>query len=337
MKNILTIIFFILITFLFSCNSCNSNKKFKAPKADISDVKVERVKICRYEEAIFKINPDNIFSEVKRMENKFPFFLKGGTKDSSNIFALRAYITDPNLIGLYKDCEKAYPDLKNIEEDLGKAFKYYKFYFPEKKIPVVYSYVSGIYFERPIIYEDSVIVIGLDMFLGAKYKYYKNNNIPLYMSKFFIKESIVPSTVYEMALREIKFKESNVLLDQMLYVGKLLYFSDLLMPDTDDSLKIRYTQNQLNWCKKNEYNVWSFMINQKALYSTDPGVNKKFMGDAPFTTYFSKQSPGRIASWIGWQIIRSYMMNNKNISIKELINDNNSQKILSLSKYKPEK
>jgi hypothetical protein len=181
------------------------------------------------------------------------------------------------------------------------------------------------------------MVIGLDMFLGAKYKLYKENNIPLYISKFFVKESIVPACVYELALSNIKFKESNVLLDQMIYVGKLLYFSDLLLPNTEDSLKIRYSTKQLDWCKKNEANIWAFMINQKALYSTDPEINKKFMDDAPFTTYFSKQSPGRIATWIGWQIVRNYMMNNKNISLKDLINENNSQKILSLSKYKPNK
>jgi hypothetical protein len=61
---------------------------------------------------------------------------------------------------------------------------------------------------------------------------------------------------------------------------------------------------------------------------------QKFIGDAPFTYAFGKESPGRAAVWLGWQIVKAYAENN-NLKVKTLMNENDYQKILNKSEYKP--
>ena len=127
----------------------------------------------------------------------------------------------------------------------------------------------------------------------------------------------------------------STLLDRMVGAGKMLYFLDRIMPETADSLKICYTQKQLDWAIKNEKNIWAFMIQNELLYTTDYKSQTKLIQDGPFTTGFSRQSPARLGVWMGWQIVGDFMKNNPEVSLKELINITDSQKLLNDSGYKP--
>ena len=126
----------------------------------------------------------------------------------------------------------------------------------------------------------------------------------------------------------------KTLLDNMIYQGKILYFTDAMLPELAANIKIGYTLEQFNWSKKNESNIWAFFIQNNLLYNADYYKIRTFITEAPTTKGF-KNSPPRFAEWIGWQIVKSYMENNTNVSIKELLNEKDAQKILKASKYKP--
>ena len=63
----------------------------------------------------------------------------------------------------------------------------------------------------------------------------------------------------------------------------------------------------------------------------------KLTSDGPFTSIFPQESPSRAGVWIGWQIIRKYMVENPNMTIQDLMNEKDAQLILAKSKYKPRK
>jgi hypothetical protein len=127
----------------------------------------------------------------------------------------------------------------------------------------------------------------------------------------------------------------KTLLDRMVGAGKLLYYLDRVMPTTADSIKMCYTNNQLNWAIENESNVWAFIIQNDLLYSTDYKSQSKLMLDAPFTTGFSRQSPSRLGAWLGLQIVSDYMQNNPKTSLQDLFLMSDSQELLHKSGYKP--
>ncbi len=194
------------------------------------------------------------------------------------------------------------------------------------------------YYEQPVTYADSVIIIALDDYLGQDYKSYPELGIPAYRFSKMRKEYIVSDCMKEIARSFIiPDKSKNSFLDRIIFEGKILYFADAMMPDMHDTIKIGYSSSQLKWCESNEANIWSLFIDRNILYKTDIMTINKFTGDGPFTTGLAKESPARIGSWIGWQIVRSYMDNNKNVNMKTLISNYDSQNILQLSKYKPKK
>jgi len=221
---------------------------------------------------------------------------------------------------------------------LTTAYKHIKYYYPENNIPTVYSYISGLDYEYPIKFLDDVMIIALDMYLGADYEPYIKIGLPSYKTKWMSKELIVVDCIKEIALQKINFgKDNKTLLDKMIYQGKILYFIDAMMPDEPDTLKIKYSEKQLEWCEKNESNIWSYFIENKLLYSTNNSVINKFIVEGPFTSIFSKESPARTSDFIGWGIVKKYMNNNKEITLKELMDETDSQEILSKSRYKPNK
>jgi uncharacterized protein YjaZ len=60
---------------------------------------------------------------------------------------------------------------------------------------------------------------------------------------------------------------------------------------------------------------------------------------APFSKFYleiDNESPGRVGQWIGWQIVRSFMENNPQVTVQELLLMDAKQ-IFEKSKYKPKK
>ena len=338
MKN--PLIFALIILFLtltFSCNKCKHDK----PRVSQIELRKEdsiKIKIHRYEKALFSIDKENLKNGLRKIQREYRFFLDGDLNDNRNIMQIKSFISDPLLVNLYNDCLKYYPDVKDLESQFSKAFSYIKYNFPDKKLPKVFTYVSGMDYDYPVKYADSALIVALDMYYGNNYSYYRQLGQPYYRQLRFRKEYILPDCMKEIGKTMIdNSKGDKKFIDFIVYAGKLLYFLDATLPETQDSLKIGYTSLQMAWCTKNEPNIWSFIIDRNLLYTTDPSPITKFCVDGPFTPFFSKQSPPRLGEWIGWQIVRAYMEKNKNISMKELFTNQDPQDILMKSGYKPKK
>jgi uncharacterized protein YjaZ len=91
----------------------------------------------------------------------------------------------------------------------------------------------------------------------------------------------------------------------------------------------------MKWCETYEARVWSHMVDQKLLYTTEYMVINKWVNQAPFVAGIPKDSPGRLGQWVGWQIVRKYMKENPQVTLRQLMTDQNTQQILALSRYKP--
>ena len=124
----------------------------------------------------------------------------------------------------------------------------------------------------------------------------------------------------------------------MVYNGKELYLKDLLLPDYSDAEKIGYAPEQIKWCEENESYMWRYFVEEEMLYSADQKLITRFINPAPFSKFYleiDNESPGRVGSWIGWQMVRSYMENNK-VSVEDLLKAD-TKEIFTKSKYKPKK
>jgi hypothetical protein len=109
-----------------------------------------------------------------------------------------------------------------------------------------------------------------------------------------------------------------------------------MLPELRDELLLGFTTDQMNFCSNNEAQMWTYLIEQDLLFSTDQFTIRKITGEAPFTSFFTNESPGRAGIWLGFRIVESYMMKNPGVSLKDLMNDTNIQGILEKAKYNPQ-
>ncbi|MCX6325273.1 MAG: hypothetical protein NT144_01280 [Bacteroidia bacterium] len=334
------------ITFIFlllivpAMTSCKKNH-YKISTSAIS-VKIE---IKRLEKDIFTLNPNEITTMVPSLKQKFNGFLQlfsyvintGDINDTSFGDFLVRFCTDKQNNDVFALTMKLYPDVKKIEDGLQEAFRHYLYYFPERTPPAVFTCITG--FNNSIITGDSLLGIGLDRYLGADCEYYPKLEIYKYMAARMTPENIVPDCMYGWGASEwdfstLKYPADNVLAE-MIHNGKLKYFEKCMLPEAADEIIFGFTPDQMKFCRNNESQMWQYLIENDLLFKSDQFIIRKLTGEAPFTSYFTNESPGRAVVWLGFRIVESYMMKNPGVNLGDLMKNIDVQSILEKAKYSP--
>ena len=336
---IITIILSILAA--TAITSCKKNQY----KVNVSKIKA-KVEIKRLEKDLFTLNPDDIITKVPYLKNKYKGFLQlfsyvintGDINETSFGDFLVRFCTDKQNNDVYNLTMQKYPDIRDIEGELTDAFRHYLYYFPTNTVPAVFTCITG--FNNSIITGDSVLGIGLDRYLGSDCVYYSRLEIYKYLSYKMTKENIVTDCIYGWGTSEwdfsaLKYPADNVLAE-IIHNGKLKYFEKCMLPEVTDEIIFGFTPDQMNFCRNNEGQMWQYIIENDLLFKTDQMTIRKLVGESPFTSYFSKKSPGRAAVWIGFRIVESYMKKNQGTDINELMKTTDIQKILEMAKYSPQ-
>ena len=321
--------------------SCKKNHY----KVNISSIHV-KVEIKRLETDLFTLNPNDIKAMVPSLRQKYNGFLQlfsyvintGDINDDSFGDFLLRFCTDKQNNDVFTLTMQLYPDITEIELNLQDAFCHYLYYFPERSVPAVFTCITG--FNNSIITGDSVLGIGLDRYLGADCKFYPRLEIYNYIAARMTRENIVPDCMYGWGASEWDFSTLNYPADnvvaEMIHYGKLKYFEKCMLPEISDEIIFGFTPDQMKFCRNNESQMWQYLIENDLLFNSDQFTIRKLTGEAPFTTYFTNESPGRAAVWLGFRIVESYMMKNKSINIEKLMKDINIQVILEKAKYNPQ-
>jgi hypothetical protein len=340
MKSLIKIALFsvLLVPLLTSCKK--NHYRINTSSIDV------RVEIRRLEKDLFTLNPESVNAALPDLKKKYGEFLQlfsyvintGDINDPSFGDFLLRFCTDKLNNEVYASVMKQYSDISGIERDLREAFRHYRYYFPQHKLPSVYTCMTG--FNNSIITGDSVLGISLDRYLGADCEYYKRLDIYKYMVARMTSENIVPDCIFGMGTSEwdlsaLNYHEDNVL-TEIIHEGKLKYFEKCMLPEVSDEIIFGFTTDQFKFCHNNEGQMWQYLIEHNILFNTDKFTIRKLTGEAPFTSFFTNESPGRAAVWIGFRIVESYMMKNASISLDELMKSIDIQQILEKAKYNPQ-
>lgn len=332
------IIFYILICLglLYSCSS-----KPKTP--DVSNVKIQ-LNVFRFDQDLAALNKKKIgWDDISQLKNKYPEFTGiyferianvTPVNDTSSLPYIQNFIQDIDIAAINDSVQKKFSDFSGYEKKLELAFKFYKYYFPKKFVPSIITYVFG--FNYAVVATDSSLCIALDQYMGENFPYYEHMERYIRVRKR--PEYLVADAMRGWALTEFETPQPrNTLMDEMIHQGKIQYFLSQVLPQENDSILMGYTSAQLKFCRQNEYMIWSYFIENKMLYSNDFRIITKYCNEAPFSAGMPKDSPGRTGIWIGWQIVKTYMKRNKNVTLEQLMNNFNHKQILELSRYKPKR
>lgn len=261
-------------------------------------------------------------------------FLQASSYESKEEMASEMILAnqDTLLMELYKEVDQQFKELDSLERDLENAFKYITYYYPNFKIPEVYTFVSG--FGSDIYLSEDILVIGLDYFLPFEHKF-QPPDLPQYISKRYQKDYIVPMVVMAISAQFNQTDMSqSTLLAEMIYYGKAYHFTKSILPCTSDAYIIGYTPEEISACFSNEEFIWAHFVENDLLFETNPFIVRKYTGEAPATDEISPDAPGRIGRWLGWNIVDDYRFGNK-FSLEELMLEADTEKIFRQSGYKP--
>lgn len=339
-KPIKQIYLFFSIALLFT--ACARDKK-----VDVSNIPVN-ITVLRFDRDFDEMRTKPMAAQAQVLKKRYGVFYQdfiervleaGSIKDTAYFSVLRDVFKSKDYADLKHEVDSIYPNLNKQNDELTDAFRRIKYYFPQKQIPHVYAYFSG--FKAQTSIGNNYFAIGLDLFLGANSKFYPAlvEAFPHYISRRFTPQNIAPRVVEGIA-REDMFPERDddkTLLSKMIYSGKIMYFMDLTLPDVPDSTKIGYTPQQLKWCQDFKPQIWAYLLDENLLYESDFLKTEKYLNEAPFTPGLGEhnQSAPKIAVYTGWQIVRQYMDKHPKITLAQLMADNDAQKILNESKYRP--
>jgi gliding motility-associated lipoprotein GldB len=317
--------YFLFLALIVLAASC---KKENEVEEKVAAVPVKDVKIERFDKIFFESGPE----ELPAIKQKFPYLFPEGNTDKDWLDRMQ----DPNMKKLYNEVQKKYPSLNELENDFEDLFKHIKFYYPKLKEPQVVTLVSDD-IEIKSIYADNLVLIPLSLYLGKDNPLYEG--LPKYIVKNFEPNQILPDVVSSFSNGKILPVRDRALISFMIYYGKELYLKDMLLPDMADSVKIGYTEEEIKWCQANEAEMWKYFIEEKLLFDTDAKLGARFIEPAPFSKFYREidnDTPGRVGQWLGWQIVRSYMENNKDVTLQDLL-AKDAKEIFDNSKYKPSK
>ena len=307
----------LIILFFFVYVSCDKKVSFK-------DKKIE---VVRFEKLFY--NSDS--ADLNQIKNKYPLFFPDSYPDSVWLNRLQ----DPIQLEIFNEITMQYDSVIFLETGLFKFFKRHKELVDKFTTPKVITVNTDIDYRNKVILADSLLLIGLDNYLGPNHKFY--DGIPEYIKEDFTIPGIFSDVAEKFAFSNIPRIEFYTFLDKIIYYGKVLYYKDFTL-DIEDRYKIGYSKVKMKWAKENEYFVWTYFIENNILFNPDNNLESRFINDSPFSRFYleiDNESSEMIGKYIGWQIVKSYMKNNET-SLKNMLNKSPID-IYNNSKYKPQK
>ena len=307
-------------------------------KPDISDIEV-KFEIKKLHEEIYTLQTrDDILDFISQdsLLARCLFQIEEKNQARGLVRRIKRFTKfEPNHV-LKTEVDSVFGDLSELKNELKKAFQYIKYYFPDFKVPQVYTAITafGSYgFGTDLIVDDEVIIIGLDYFLGEGATY-RPVDLPKYIRKRYTPDYLLASIVQLLSKKYIKSSKDNTILNDMIFYGKSYYFCSKVLPNAPDSIIAGYDAKETQIATHYQKEIWSHFIEKGLFYKTNYFVRTKYVQERPQTFEISSVCPGRIGRWLGWLLVKSYAERYAEMDMKNLL-EKDAKEILQNCAYKP--
>ncbi len=328
----------VVLILLASILACRSDKNIP----DVSDIEIAP-QLVRFEKNLFEADTQNLTDLVDVVSTEYPDFadvylyqiINDPSYGRDITRSLKAFLTDSLVRTLHRDAASLYDPFTPYLDDLTQALRYHKYYFPDDKVPDIYTCITG--FEvGSFTIGDAILGIGLDFYLGNDYPHYNPQLFPAYIARGMTSDYLVPKTIQALVANKMGEVKGTTLLAYMIHNGIELYIKEMLLPNESEAVIYEYSDAQINWLHENESQIWAHLIQEELLHSVKYRSFQKLVSPSPNIPNMPAEAPGRLGNWIGAQIVKSFVNRQPQTTLTELINlRDDPQKILTESKYKP--
>lgn len=319
---------FILVAMLSACADSRWD-------VDLSEVD-KSTSFHRFEVDFYSTDSTAFSESIGRLSEEYPYFF---ANNDSVLWHDQRF--DRQLNMLWKDVRREYSGeaWQSVESELSNGFKRYYHHFPSATEKEVYTYISSLDFSFPTLYVDSIrsVFIAVDTYLGEDYPAYAS--IPNYIKRRFTKHNIAPDVMESIAASHMPApSDESALVEDMVRAGVIRYFQSKVLLEKPLHHQFGYTAEQLEFCEANEVNIWMYFVQKQLLFDSSLETKRRFVMEAPFSKFYTdidNQTPGRIAEWVGFKIVSSYMDKHPEMTLKELFQVSDYRAFFRDSGYKP--
>jgi gliding motility-associated lipoprotein GldB len=294
---------------------------------DIAAIPVT-LEVHRFDRAFANAEP----TDLPGLKAQYPYLFPPHYSDTVWLTKMR----DTLQRELLEEVDATFNDFESVLHDLELFYKHVLYYFPGQELPVVVTVTSDVDYNNRVILTDSLLLIGLDNYLGSDHRFYQG--IDRYIANGLDRQYLISDISSAFAKKVNPSPRDRTFLARMIYYGRELYLKDLLIPGVSDEKKIGYTEEEMNWARANEEQIWRYFIERELIYSTDNQLGPRFLEPAPFSKFrleLDNESPGRLGRFVGWQIVRAFM-DRQNLSLQQLL-ELPADEVFRMSNYKPKK
>lgn len=340
----------IIICGLLALTGCSGVSE-KNP--DVSNQK-PRLHLIRFEQLLFALDSLNLNPGITQLEKSYPEFSslffdqilsenREGKLDSAlRLNLVKEFITDSTIREIYHKTQKLFSGNEELEQLIYNSLQYFKYYFPEMEEPVFYTLVSGFAYGNFIFLDKEGkdgLGIGLEFFLGKEIDYKnldpENPAFSDYLNRSFTLDHLLSKTWSAWIDDRLGEPQKPDLLNYIIQRGKKAYILEHLLPQAHDTVIFEYSNKQLEWCRNNTIEIWSYFMAQNLLYSNELLKINKYINPSPNSPGMPAEAPGRTGAYIGYEIVRSYMRNHPETSLADLLLNTNNQDLFKKAKFKP--
>lgn len=327
----------LFISFLLLLAGCNSNPEEKCEvipdtKSIVLDLTYESLEdslpaVTSKQQLVEFLSRHATIRDFVFNRNAYP-------NDSVFINELYARFSNPHIDTLLLETKRVYGDGSYLKEEFKNAFTTLKYYYPDFQVPKIQTIVTGM--ESDLYVSDSLIVVGLDYYLGTGARY--RPNMYEYMLRRYQKDFIVPSVMLLYGIdgryNTTDLSDRTVLADMITY-GKAYYFAKHMMPCVPDSIFIGYTAKEIAGARVNQDLIWKRLVEDEVFFATSAQAKQRYIAERPKTYEVGDQAPGRIGTWVGWQIVRKFAAKKSDLSLPEVMSLRDAKLIFNESGYRP--
>ena len=315
------------------------NRQDPAAQASHFQLKVER-----FDSAFFSMDTLRLTYSLDKLRKAYPNFC---TDFITRILMLKNTDDTLSIKAYYKTYFPIYKEVQNVNAikvalpALEEAFKRLHYYFPKYTLTHnIILFVGPLESYGNIVTTDG-IAIGLQMHMGMKAKWYYEQPFqtlypPMY-TRTYTPDFIAISSVHNI-LNDIYGKPANArtLMEQMVEAGKIQYVVNACFPNTPDSIRMGFTNEQCLQLKKQEAQIWTYLLHEKLCNSTNQNDLDNLLQEGEVNNLFGESLPGNVGKFIGLQLVTAWMHQNaqKETSLETMLNTDAS-KIVATVSYAP--
>lgn len=208
-------------------------------------------------------------------------------------------------------------NLDSVEHVLWKVNDNMRRILPDVMPREIYGIVSP--YNQSVFVVDSLMLVGLNHYLGADYPGYSN------FDSYRRRTKLVKYMPYDMVEAMVSSAypyvptENATVLERMLYHGAVVTAVMNAVPEASLADALGYTREQYEWVVENSNEIWNMMILRRLIYSTSESDADKLLQPSPASVIINKDAPGRVGRYMGYRIVSAYMKRHPDIGLPQLL------------------